>query len=886
MMNALPSGDETWGDHPSSDAAPRTRPSVTSTGGLPFRLWGVVLVTLIASSPGAPAQDVDRPSETVRLSGLRTPVRVITDRWGVKHIRAETEEDLFFAQGYTAARDRTFQFELWRRQATGTVAEVLGPRELPRDIGARLLRFRGDWRREWEHYHPRGERIIAAFTAGINAWIDQTREDPSLLSIEFRMLGIRPEPWTPEVVVSRHQGLVHNATQELALGRAVAAIGADRVHDSVWFHPGRPEIGLDPAIDAKTLEADVLRLYRAARSPVRFLPEDVLPEYRAEADGDEADGDEADGDRGSGVSAHRGGDGTRSGPDEPAAAVAGIHRMTGGHQAGVDLGSNNWVISGRLSQSGSPLMANDPHRVLHAPSLRYFTHLSAPGWDVIGGGEPTLPGVSIGHNGFGTWGLTVFRIDAEDLYVYETHPDAPSRYRYGDGWEAMEEERQTIPVKGQDDVEVTLRFTRHGPVLHQDPERRVAWALRAGWLEVGGAPYLASLRMNQARSWEAFRDACAYSHIPGENMVWADREGNIGWQAVGIAPLRPNWDGLVPVPGDGRYEWAGFLPGHELPYVVNPDQGFWNTSNENVVPLGYRHRRAVAWTWSDPFRGSRVHEVLASGRRFGLPDMARLQQDELSIPARALTPLLSDVTFPGSTDAATLAARELLRDWDFVLDRDSAAAAIYVMWQRHLQAKLRELLVPEAARQWIGDLSMKRQIDWLLAPDGRFGEDPLSGRDQVLIDSFASAIGELVDRFGDRPQAWRYGHPDYKHALIRHPLGNAVRDEFAARLNVGPAPRGGDLFTVNNTGSADNQPSGGTFRLIVDTSDWDATLATNAPGQGGDPDGGHYDDLFEMWAAGLYFPLFYSEDKVGSVAEHTRWLVPPGNPLPSSEKTP
>ncbi len=813
---------------------------------LAIRLALLLVLAWTLAQPGTAAEQ----TEQLQLEGLQAPVEIVVDRWGVAHIYAENEPDLFFAQGYHAARDRTFQFEMWRRRATGTVAEILGPRELDRDIGARLLRFRGDMDRELNHYHRRGAEIIQSFTDGINAWIEQTRQDPDLLPREFDLLDIRPGLWTPEVVISRHQGLVHNVRQELNLGRAVAAVGDETVGELVWFHPGEPEIALDDAVDGELLSADILKHYRAARSPIRFQPEDVAEQFRGEAVGMKIETDQRD------------------------AYAAGNCFMVDGLE-GPDIGSNNWVIGGQRTETGSTIMANDPHRVLHAPSLRYFTHLVAPGWNVIGGGEPTLPGISIGHNEFGAWGLTVFRIDAEDLYVYETHPDDPLRYRYGDGWETMEVQTETIEVQGEDAAEVDLKFTRHGPVLFEDREHRVAYALRAGWLEVGGAPYLASLRMNQAQDWEEFRDACSYSHIPGENMVWADREGNIGWQAVGIAPQRPNWDGLVPVPGDGRYEWAGYLPGRKLPNVFNPPQGFWNTSNENVVPPDYPHRRAVAWTWTDPYRSSRVHEVLASGRKFNLADMMRLQQDELSIPARNLVPLLS--TRVGDLDHRDHVLEESighLRAWDYVLDRDSIAAGIYVMWQEKLQANMREMLVPEAARDHIGSLSMKRVIDWLLAPDGRFGDDPLKGRDDVLVRSFREAIDELTERFGSDVRRWRYGGPEYKHALIEHPLARAVNDKLRAKMNVGPLPRGGDSFTVNNTGSADNQPSGGTFRVIIDTGDWDAALATNAPGQGGDLDGPHYRDLFEMWATGRYFPLFYSRPKVKSVGETTLRLSP------------
>ena len=336
-----------------------------------------------------------------------------------------------------------------------------------------------------------------------------------------------------------------------------------------------------------------------------------------------------------------------------------------------DIGSNNWVVSGSRTFSTFPIMANDPHRVIAAPSLRYWAHLVAPGWNVIGGGEPILPGISIGHNEHGAWGLTIFGQDAEDLYVYDTNPANPNEYRYRGAWEAMRVVTDTIPVKGGQPEAVELKYTRHGPVLHEDRANRKAYALRAGWLEPGGAPYLASLRMNQAKTWEEFRAATAFNNMPSENMVWVDRQGTIGWQAAGIQPIRRNWSGILPVPGDGRYEWDGFLPITSLPSEVNPDRGFIATANNFLMPKDYPYKDLLQVTWSDPFRASRIEEVLGSGRKFNVAEMVRLQNDDLSVGARALTPLLRHVTLP---NAASARARDLLTTWDFVLDKDSVAA--------------------------------------------------------------------------------------------------------------------------------------------------------------------------------------------------------------------
>ena len=776
-------------------------------------------------------------SDSLDIDGLLEPVEVLTDRWGIAHIYAESEHDLFFAQGYAAARERLFQFELWRRQATGTTAEILGERELKRDIGTRLFLFRGDMEQEMSYYHPNGVEIITAFVEGINTYIGETEKNAELLPLEFELLDIKPGYWTPEVAISRHQGLLGNIEDELDYGRAVATLGPERVVQFADFHPGTPDITLDESIQKDWLFDDILELYRSFRRPVRFTSEDLAAEFR--------DDDAA---------------------NEWLLAQTDASELSRDDRESI--GSNNWVVDGSLSQSGYPMMANDPHRVVAAPSLRHWAHLVAPGWNVIGGGEPTIPGISIGHNEFGAWGLTVFPTDGEDLYVYHTNPDNPNEYKYAGQWESMRVIRDTIRVRGQNDHIVDLRYTRHGPVVFQNEAENVAFAVRAAWMEIGGAPYLASLRMDQAENWEQFREACNYSHIPGENMVWAGRDGVIGWQAVGIAPIRRHWSGLVPVPGDGRYEWDGYLPIKAKPHVENPTQGFIATANENNVPRNYPYRDAVGWEWSSPYRSDRIHEVLRQGRRNSVMDMMRLQTDYLSIPARTLVPLLQEI------DVRDRALRDIqgrLLEWDFVLGKNSVEAGIYVAWERRLLEALRDLAVPEEASSFVSNISMKKAIEWLVAPGGMFGEDPIAGRDRLLVESLRQAHRNLIENLGTDPAGWNYGQENYKHAYFFHPLSNAVDDQTRKNLDVGTMPRGGNSYTVNNTSGSDNQRAGASFRIVVDTGNWDASVGMNSPGQSGNIDSPYYKDLFELWANDKFFPIFYSRDRVEEVTE--KWEV-------------
>lgn len=780
-------------------------------------------------------------SENIKVPGLQAAVKIIVDEWGVPHIYAENEHDLFFAQGYNAARDRLFQLEIWRRQATGTIAELLGRRELQRDIGTRLFQFRGDIEQEMNHYHENGQEIITAFVEGVNAYIEEVNQQPDQLPLEFKLLQTAPQAWTPDVVISRHQGLLGNIGDELKIARLLALLGEDKVRELSWFHPHTPNLTLDPTIDAKRLFDDVLELYNAYRKPVRFEPQDILASVRTS------------------LHEYQG----LAAADQAAYERAMISDIN-------TLGSNNWVVGGRHTLSGYPMMANDPHRSQAAPSLRYMAHLVAPGWDVIGGGEPEIPGISIGHNQQGAWGLTVFRTDAEDMYVYKTNRDNPDQYWYEGAWENMRIIMDTIPIKGENDEIVALKYTRHGPVTFQDSEHHIAYAVRCGWLEIGGSPYLASLRMNQATDFASFRAACNYSNIPGENMIWADRAGHIGWQAVGIAPIRRNWSGLVPVSGDGTYEWEGYLPIMAKPNLFDPPSGLIYTANANVTPPNYEHMNAIGFSWSDPYRQSRVAEMLQNGRKHSLLDMAAYQTDYLSIPARQLVQLLAPLEL---ADKEAKMAKARLLDWNCELRPESIAAGIYNEWERQLVEEVHRRWVPKEAREFMR-IQMKIILDWLSLPDGRFGADPIAGRDQLLANTFEKAIAVLKSKLGDDSQKWQYGQAAYKHILLKHPMSNAVKPEWRKKLEVGPAPRGGNSHTVNNTSSNDNQTHGASFRIIVDTGDWDACLATNTPGQSGDPDHPHYRNLFDLWAKDRFFPLFYSRAKIESVQAYTVDLSP------------
>jgi penicillin amidase len=537
-------------------------------------------------------------------------------------------------------------------------------------------------------------------------------------------------------------------------------------------------------------------------------------------------------------------------------------------------GSNAWVVSPAKSATGRPILASDPHRSHSTPSLRYIVHLNAPGLNVIGGGEPALPGVSIGHNGTIAFGLTVFAIDQEDIYVYEINPANSFEYRYQGKWEKMRVVSESIPVRGQPAAPVELLFTRHGPVTFVDREANRAYAVRSGWFEPGMAPYFGSVNYMYAKNFSEFKRAMLNWGAPSENQLYADVTGNIGWVAGGLAPIRPNWDGLLPVPGDGRYEWSGFWPGDKLPSTYNPPRGWFASSNEQNLPAAYPSReRKLGFEWSSRSRYDRVSETLARLTKVSIEDSMRLQNDVLSVPARRLQVLLKALN---AVDPRAQAAARLLTGWNLLETANSAAAALFeVWWSRYLGATFNAAVLSRPAAASIRATDTELLLGTLEKPQARFGKDAIAKRDEVLEKSLALAWSDMQKLGGADPATWQWGK--LHHSLFPHPLANAADEATKARLNVGPMPKYGGSDTVNLSGFDPNnfrQFAGPSFRVVLDVGGWDNSRAVNAPGQSGDPASPHYRDLAPMWLKGDYFPLLYSRARIEASLARRIDLVP------------
>ncbi|ASU83158.1 penicillin acylase family protein [Nocardiopsis gilva YIM 90087] len=779
-------------------------------------LTGVALIatTLTTMTAGAaPAPHHRSP----KISGLREPVRILRDTWGVPHIYAKNTEDLFLAQGYAVAQDRLFQIDLWRRRGLGRLSEVLGEKYVKQDRAARLFLYRGDMDEEWASYGPETKMAATRFTEGINAYIDVIKDDPDALPKEFRDLGYTPAKWKPEDVVRiRSHALANNFYHEVS-----------RSYMSCWADPDAHKFQqkLEAGKSAKVPEGFEPCALPHQDDPLDFLETYVLGTQPVTINED---------------------------------GEVGLLGM----KPGSSEGSNSWAIAPERTSTGRPILAGDPHRAMSAPSLRYITHLSAPGLDVIGAGEPALPGVSMGHNGKIAFGLTIFTIDQEDLYVYELDPDDPTRYRYGDGWEKMRTEEEKVEVKGAESHEAELRFTRHGPVIFTDTDRNLAYAVRSVWLEPGTSPYYRSMRLMRAQNFAEFQEGMRGWGTPPLNFTYADTDGNIGWQPGGLTPKRVGYDGLMPVPGDGRYEWDGFVDPGNLPSVYNPKSGFFATANE--FNISDEQAAVYGYEWQPPYRHERISEVLSANRCSSLEDSMALQNDQVSIPARRIAALLRGLE---SDDPQTAAALKLLRSWDGTVGEDSPQAALFEPWfMRHLgPAVVAEAVSEQMAEIIVFADSGATMIDLLQDPEPWFGADGEAVRDRILLSSLKSAYADVSDRLGSDTSTWKWG--DIQQTTFTNPTGE----------HLGPFPRGGSPHTVNASNynwETFEQTSGASFKMVLDVGNWDASRAINAPGQSGDPSSPHYADLLPAWRKGEYFPLLYSRDAVERNTASTTHLRP------------
>ena len=724
---------------------------------------------------------------------------------------------MFFAQGWNVARDRLWQLDLWRKRGLGLLSESFGPSYAAQDRAARLFLYRGDMDAEWAAYGPDAKAWSTAFVTGLNAYVELVRTGAAPLPVEFTLTGSAPATWSAEDLVRiRSHGLTRNAEYEGLRARVIAAGGlvAERLRRKL--EPDH-ELAIPDGLDLADIPPDILADHVLATQTVSF-------------------------------------------------ASLAAPRGTG------EEGSNNWAIGPGRTTTGRPILASDPHRVLVAPSIRYIAHLDAPCLKVIGAGEPHLPGVTIGHNEAIAFGITVFPVDQEDICVYELNPQNPRQYRYADGWEDMRVIRENLPVKAGASREIELAFTRHGPVVKVDAAAHRAFAIRTVWSEPGTASYFGAARYQKAANWTEFTAALAHWGAASMNFAYADIDGNIGWATAGKVPVRDGFDGLLPTPGDGRYEWRGFLDPDDLPSLYNPERGWIATANEMNLPQGYpADERKISFEWADPSRAIRIEEALSTNERQTLADSMALQMDATNVTAQRAVALLAGLSSPDPDIDRAIA---WLRAWDGRQTTTSAAAAIAEVWTvKHLTMRTIERAANAQAAALIAGASPTSMgspyaaICFLEAPDGALGADPVAVRHEILLGSLRSALDELAARLGADMERWTWGA--LHRAWFTPAAAVLAGPDLHAAMTSGPAPVVGSSTTpcASTYRMTDFLvTNGASVRLVMDVGAWDNSMAINTPGQSGDPESPHYRDLFPLWAEGQYVPLLFSRPAVDAAA--------------------
>lgn len=787
---------------------------------------GFVLLGCTSCKAGITDSNVMEAETAYTIFGLSEEVEILVDNWGVSHIYAQSVEDAFYAQGFNAARDRLWQIDLWHRRGLGKLSEAFGPDYVEHDKAALHFLYRGDMPAEWAVYADGAQKKIEAFVRGVNAYIQLTEKDESLLPEEFKRGQYKPSLWQAEDVVRiRIHALVSNVANEVSRAKTICKYGmeADRLRSKLEpEHTTRIPDGLDVC----SIPEDVLKLYNYAHLSLASLP---------------------------------------PGHITPAAEQTAYLEQIARTQ-----GSNAWVISPDKSATGRAVFAGDPHRLLDIPSSRYLVHMSAPGLDVVGAGEPFAPGISMGHNGKIAYGLTYFYSDQEDLYVYDINPDNPNQYRYGSDWEDFTVIKETIKVRGGEDHEVALRFTRHGPVIYTEENTNKAFGVRAAKLGAGGSPYLGSLRLMEASSWQDFKAAMRHWHVPTLNLMYADTNGAIGWTPTGLAPHRKEWDGLLPVPGDGRYEWDGFIPVSDLLGEKTPKRGWIATANHMNIPDDCEGPACtVGYEWAPSYRFDRIADVFSSYDKIPYDASGQLQIDEkLSFGGSIIEAVRGLVR--RKTDELTPEAAEALSffgAWDGSMNKQSPQAHFFMFWYKnHLAPAVFKALSSVRSNGEV-PFSPDRKIVFDILEKAEFetGNASVMTRDQLLLDTLTTAYAEMQQKFGTDQKSWAWGNV---HKLHLQPLMAPSADNKAITqcLPAQGVATGGNPWTVNLAITSSKDPSkvtaGASVRLVIDVGEWDNSRGTNMPGQSGNHDNAHYCDLYDAWQSGKGFPLLYSKDAI------------------------
>ncbi len=820
-------------------------------------------------------------SGEVVVPGLAGSVRVQRDALGVPQIYASSLEDLFFAQGYVHAQDRFWEMDVRRHITAGRLSEMFGASQVTTDSFLRTMGWRRIAEQELPLLSPRSTTILDSYSKGVNAYLADHAGDQ--LSLEYAVLGLQnsdyhPEPWQPADSVAWLKALAWdlrgNMDDEVYRSVMSAAVGVDETEK---LFPPYPYAQHRPIVEGGAVQGGV---FVAEAAPAVAGTGSSVP----------------------------------AGALAPLASVEVASRSLAAWlgPSGPGIGSNSWVVSGEKTETGKPLLANDPHLAPMMPSLWYQTGLHCVtidancNYDVAGWTMSGLPGIFIGHNARIAWGFTNLGPDVTDLVLEKVEGDV---YFVDSQPKDMTTRQELIRVAGGEPVVITVRETSDGPVISdvsgidtytavgadapvpapgstvetgEPPSRGTGYAVSLRWTALHPAPTFDAFDiLNTAQGWDDFRSAASKLAVPAQNLIYADVDGNIGYQAPGVIPVRQGYDGKWPVPGwDSRYAWKGTIPFPALPSVRNPAEGWIVTANQAVIGPGYPFFLTDDWSYGSRSQRivDRVEEATKDGAKMTAATMQAIQMDSRNELASFLAPRLAALpTTPATSDAVAL-----LDGWDFTQPTDSAAAAFFnATWKQMVARMFDAAADTDLIHASGGDRYWQVIYDIWETPDDFWWDDKtttrIETRDETLQASMAAAVAELGSLQGDDPQAWNWGG---LHTLLlqNQTLGDSGIGPIEAIFNRGPVQAAGGESVVNATGwtpldgyTVDWVPS---MRQVIDLSDFDASTWVNLTGASGHAFNEHYDDQNESWRTGQQYPWPFTTTAVTSATVDTLTLVP------------
>jgi penicillin amidase len=795
----------------------------------------------------------------IQLNGVTAPVDIYRDDFGIPHIYASTAYDLFYAQGYVHAQDRFWQMDFWRHQGSGTLSEMFGETSLGFDKFLRTVGWARVAEQELALADPEMLAFLQAYADGVNAYLAD--HQGSALSLEYAVLGLltpdyEVEPWEPLHTLTWGKAMAWdlggNMDEEIYHALLLKDFTPEQVAELVPPYPSdRPVIVPTPNTSA-SLNSDPEERFAAYNDGMFLALQDVYQKYSA------------------------------------------LKPLLSAETTGI--GSNNWVLSGELTNTGMPILADDMHLAAQMPSIWYEVglHCTPKGpdcpFEVTGYSFAGAPGVIVGHNDRIAWGFTNVGPDVQDLYIERINPQNPNQYEVNGEWVDMQLLQETIEVAGAEPVELTVRYTRHGPVISEvyldedfaakagiDLPENYAIALRWTALEPNQV-FKAIFNLDRAQNWEDFRTALRDFAAPSQNMVYADVDGNIGYQTPGWIPIRANGDGLLPVPGwTDDYEWSGYIPFEELPFAFNPPQGYIATANNAVVGPDYPYLIAKYWDYGQ--RAQSIVDMIENTP--GLIDVAYIQAmhgDNRNLNAETLVPVLMQIPLD---DQNLVTKRAILEDWDYQSHMDSAPAALFEVFWKHLLAEtfhdeLPEDFWPTGGGRWFEVL---RQL--VKAPNSPWWDNQntpqVESRDQVFQRAFAAAVDEMESLQGRNPKYWNWGDL-HTMTFYNQTLGRSGIAVIDMLFNRGPFRTSGGSSMVNNTGYNITESLEGvglpSQRMVVDLSDLTNAFSIHPTGQSGHAFHKHYIDMADLWRNIDYHPMLWDRGQIEAAAEGHLRLVP------------